>query len=233
MLSRLLEKYILVDIGGMRASDFLANQERVEMKKLKYVREGHGWKTVDHCPVCDSRDYKHKLEKYGIPLVKCKNCELRFHTKIPADPNDIYQTTDYTVYSKGETEEHFNYRRERFGRERVRLLEEHCGDLSDKTLLDVGCGNGYFLAAAKEVCKRCVGSEFSAHLRELAQEKTGVTIYSEPLEEFPERNFDIITVFDVIEHIPAPVSLMQAAANLLTPGGHILLCTLPILIASA
>lgn len=225
MLSRLLEKYISVDIGRMRASDFLANQERVEMKKLKYVREGHGWKTVDHCPVCDSKDYKHELEKYGIPLVKCKNCELRFHTKIPADPNDIYQATDYTVYTKGETEEHFKYRRERFGRERVRLLEEYCGDLSDKTLLDVGCGNGYFLAVAKEVIKRCVGSEFSAHLREFAQDKTGVTIYSEPLEEFPERDFDIITVFDVIEHIPDPVSFIQAAAKLLTPGGHILLYT--------
>jgi len=225
MLSKLLEKHIPVDIGRMRASDFLAGQEQVELKKLKYVREGHGWKTVDRCPICDSSDYEHELEKHGIPLVKCTNCELRFHTKIPADSNDIYQAPDYTVSTKEESEEHFNYRRERFGRERTRLLEEHCGDLSDKTLLDVGCGNGYFLSVAKEVCARCVGSEFSAHLREFAQEKTGLTVYSEPLEEFPERDFDIITAFDVVEHISTPVSFMQAASDLLAPGGYILLYT--------
>jgi 2-polyprenyl-3-methyl-5-hydroxy-6-metoxy-1,4-benzoquinol methylase len=225
MLSKLIENHIPVDIGKMRASDFLASQERVELKKLEYVREGHGWKTVDRCPLCDSRDYEHEFEKHGIPLVKCRNCELRYHTKIPADPNDIYQASDYTVYTKGESEEHFNYRRERFGRERIRLLEEHCGDLSDKTLLDVGCGDGYFLSVAKDVCKRCVGSEFSVHLREFAQEKTRVPVYSVPLEDFPERHFDIITAFDVIEHIPAPVPFMQAASDLLTPGGYILLYT--------
>ncbi len=225
MLSKLIENHIPVDIGKMRASEFLASQERVELKKLEYVQEGHGWKTVDRCPVCDSSDYELEFEAHGIPLVKCMNCELRFHTKVPADPNDIYQASDYTVYTKGESEEHFNYRRERFGRERIRILEDHCGDLSDKTLLDVGCGDGYFLSVAKDVCKRCVGSEFSVHLREFAQKKTGVTVYSEPLEEFPERHFDIITAFDVIEHIPTPVSFMQAASNLLTPGGYILLYT--------
>jgi len=46
-----------------------------------------------------------------------------------------------------------------------------------------------------------------------------------PREEFPEQEFDIITAFDVIEHIPTPVPFMQAASDLLAPGGHILLYT--------
>jgi len=225
MLSKLLEKHIPVDITQMRAQDFLESQKRYELKKLKYVLDGQGWKIVTQCPICDSNDYEEELKKHGIPLVKCMDCELRFQVKIPADPNDIYQTTDYTVYTKEETETHFNYRQERFGRERIKLLEKHCGDLSSKKLLDVGCGNGYFLSIAKEACKHCVGSEFSDHLRKFTQEKTGLTIYCETLEEFPERDFDIITAFDVIEHIPSPVPFVQAASKLLTPGGHILLYT--------
>lgn len=229
MLSKLLENHISVDIRKMRASDFLASQERFELKKLENIQKGHGWKAVYHCPVCGSTDYEHEIEKHGIPLVRCTNCELRFHIKIPVDPNDIYQASNYTLYTKEDKkegfDENFEYRRERFGRERIRLLEKYCGDLSNKTLLDIGCGNGYFLSVAKEVCKHCVGSELSARLREFTQEKTGVTVYDEPLEDFPERGFDIITAFDVIEHISTPVLFMQTTTNLLNPGGYVLLYT--------
>lgn len=225
MLSKLLEKHMPVDVGSMRKANFLASQEKSELNKLKSIKEGHGWKKVDSCPVCGVSDYKHELDSCGLPLVKCKNCELRFHTKVPVDPNDVYQASGYTVYTKEETEEHYNYRRERFGKERVNLLEKYCGDLSSKTLLDVGCGNGYFLSEAKEVCKHCVGSEFSEHLRKFSQEKTGLVIYSDPLDVFPERDFDIITAFDVIEHIQFPVPFMQAASNLLVPGGYMLMYT--------
>jgi len=225
MLSDLLDRHIPVDIASMRAPDFLAAQQQFELKKLEHVRERHGWKAVERCPVCDAPDYEPEFEKHGVPLVRCANCDLRFHTRIPADPNDVYQASDYTVYTKEETDDHFNYRRERFGRERIELLEKHCGDLAEKSLLDVGCGEGYFLSVAKESCARCVGSEFSAHLRAFAHEKTGLTIYSEPLETFPDRDFDIITAFDVIEHIPEPLLFIQAATDLLSPGGHILIYT--------
>ena len=225
MLSKLLKRHIPVDITSMRTSNFLDSQEQSELRTMTNIQKGHGWKNVDCCPVCDSRDYIHEFDSHGLPLVKCTNCELRFHTKIPADLNDIYQAPDYTVYTKGASEEHFNYRRERFGRERIKLLEDHCGPLFDKRLLDVGCGEGYFLSVAREVCKYCVGSEFSAHLRTFAQEKTGVTVYGEALADFPEQYFDIITVFDVIEHIPNPVSFLESASNLLSPGGCILLYT--------
>jgi len=225
VLSKLLKRHIPVDIASMRTSEFLVKQEQFELKKIKNIQQGQGWKDVVCCPICDSSDYIHELDSHGIPLLKCMNCELRFHTKIPADLNDVYQASDYTVYTKEESEEHYNYRRTRFGQERIKLLEEYCGDLSDKTLLDIGCGNGYFLSVAKEMCKRCIGSEFSAHLREFAQEKTGLKIYSDGLENFPERNFDIITIFDVIEHIPKPVPFLESASKLLSPGGHILLYT--------
>ncbi len=99
MLSKLIEDHISVDIGKMRPSDFIANQEQVKLKMMNHVQEGHGWKDVKRCPVCDSDSYEYEFEVHGAPLVNCTNCELRFHTKIPADLNDIYQASDYTVYT--------------------------------------------------------------------------------------------------------------------------------------
>jgi len=224
MLSKLLERHIPVEITKMRVRDFLSRQQESQSRIFENVQRGHGWKSVSSCPVCGSDEYEHELEKHNIQLSRCVNCELRFHTKIPADPNDIYQDPSWAVNTK-EDEEDFEYRRERFGRERIKLIEDHCGTVSDKVLLDVGCGNGYFLSAVKEVFKRCVGSELSEHLKELAEKKTGLLIYREELERFPERDFDIITAIDVIEHISTPVRFMKAARDLLKPGGHILLYT--------
>jgi len=220
-----MKSHIPVEISSMRVANFIEHQEKLELKKIEYVESGCGWESVEHCPVCGSAEAEPELDVHGNLLVKCAGCEARYHTKIPADLNDIYQAYDHSPHSKGISDEHFNYRKERFGTERVRLLQRFCGDLAEKTLLDVGCGIGDFLAAAKEACKRCIGTEFSHNLRELAKEKTGLEIYSDPLETFPEQNIDIITAIDVIEHIPAPVVFLRAASNLLKPGGHIMLYT--------
>lgn len=225
MLSKLLKKHIPVDVSKMRAAKFLESQRELELMKVENVRRRNGWKDVALCPLCGSKKYKDEFKKYEIPLVMCLNCQLRFHTKIPLNPNDIYQDPSYKLFSKEDSEEHYNYRKERFGRERVKLLEKYCGDLSEKKILDVGCGNGYFLSAAKEKCKNCLGSEFSSHLREMAKKKTGLPIYSQPLEEFPQRDIDIITAFDVIEHIEKPAQFVKAASKLLKPGGYMLLYT--------
>lgn len=225
MLSKIMKAHIPVDINSMRVKNFIEHQEKLELKKIGYIESGHGWKSVDGCPVCGTAENDPEFEVHGNSLVKCTGCQVRYHTKIPADLNDIYQADDHNPHSKGRSDEHFNYRKERFGTERVRLLERFCGDLSEKTLLDVGCGIGDFLAAAKDACKRCIGSEFSLDLREFAKKKTGLEIYSAPLETFPEQDINIITAIDVLEHIPAPTGFLKAASNLLKPGGHIMLYT--------
>jgi 2-polyprenyl-3-methyl-5-hydroxy-6-metoxy-1,4-benzoquinol methylase len=225
MLSELMKQFKGVDVSKMRADAFLQRQDELERLKIRGIEEHSGWKDVPACPLCGSSERAPEFPKHGVDLFRCLGCSVHYGGRIAADLNDVYRNPGYVVYSKEDSEEHFNYRRERFGRERVGILEKYCGDLSEKRLLDVGCGNGYFLSVAVEKCRHCFGTEFSDRLRAFAREKTGRPIFHQRLEDLPETGFDIITLFDVIEHLPEPVPFMRQVDRLLNPGGVVLLFT--------
>lgn len=225
MLSELIKGYISVDVSKMRAAAFLQSQDDIERIKLKSIEEHSGWKEVPACPVCESTEKRLEFSKHSIDIVCCLKCGTRYCSKIAANLDDVYQNPAYVVYTKEDTDEHYNYRRERFGRERVGILEKHCGDLTEKHLLDVGCGNGYFLSVAMEKCRHCYGAEYSDKLRAFTERKTGLVVFSQNLDELPKKDFDIITLFDIIEHVPDPIAFMQSVDRLMNPGGYILIFT--------
>ena len=179
---------------------------------------------VEKCALCQSKCREKILEKRIKTYVKCINCDLIYLDKIPKDLNDIYGE-EYRLGTKEDDQQHFNYRKERFGKERVRDLERYCGSLGCLRLLDVGCGNGFFLAAAKSSFGHLAGAEFSKQMREKAHINTGLEIYDEPLNDFPEKGFDIITAFNVIEHVEKPGCFIESACDLLNNRGYLYLYT--------
>ncbi len=225
MLSELLKDFLPVDVSRMRARDFLGKQNEIENTKLAAIGKGSGWKDVESCPLCGSGERETEFRKHDVELVGCLDCRLRYGARIPSNLDDVYKSPEYVSFSKEDSDEHYSYRRDRFGRERVAILEKYCGDLTDLKILDIGCGNGYFLSAAMERCKHCFGTESSGRLRKFATQKTGLSVFGEDLENLPERDFDIITLFDVIEHVPAPARFMETVIELLKAGGHILMFT--------
>lgn len=225
MLSHILERFLPVDIARIRCSEFLQTQRSLEAAKLETIRSGGGWRDVTHCPVCAAESADVALTKYGVDLVHCHACDVRYGRQVPANPKEIYDRPEYVLYSKEESDEHFTYRRDRFGAERVDLLEQHCGDLTYKRILDVGCGGGYFLAAAMRKSRYCYGSEYSAARRAYVEKRTGLKIFAESIDQLPEACFNIITLFDVIEHVTEPPPLMRSIDRLLAPGGHVLIFT--------
>lgn len=224
-LSAVMSGYRSVDVSKMRAGAFLQAQDEIEKVKLAAVEAGSGWAAVASCPLCGATRRQSEFFKHGIELVRCLDCDVRYGAHIPAQLDDVYKNAAYAAYSKEDSQEHYDYRRQRFGRERVALLQAHCGELADKRLIDVGCGNGYFISVAKDYCGQTFGTEYSDRLRRFATEKTGLRVFSESLQDLPETGFDIVTLFDVIEHIPDPHPFMRAVDSILNPGGHILIYT--------
>ena len=90
-------------------------------------------------------------------------------------------------------------------------------------ILDVGSGYGYFLRAAQDRGWQAEGTEISHHAATVAQAEYGLDTFVGTLSDFFERGvrepYDVLSMFDVVEHVEDPVALLRIAGELLKPGG--------------
>ena len=99
------------------------------------------------------------------------------------------------------------------------------------TLLEVGCGSGMFLRLAAEQGYCVTGIDHDPSAVKTARELYGVTdVQLLSVEEFLaepwDRRFDVICLFDVLEHLEDPVGTVQGLGRMLATGGY-LVCTVP------
>lgn len=96
-------------------------------------------------------------------------------------------------------------------------------------LLDVGCGLGFFLKKMREFGSwEAFGCEISPEGAGYARDTLGLpNIFNGRLEDgpFKERSFDLVTLWDVLEHIPDPDPLLSRVRELLKPGGMVFIHT--------
>ena len=94
-------------------------------------------------------------------------------------------------------------------------------------LLDIGCGTGIFCHAAESFGWEVQGIDEAEEAVAFAREHYGLTIHLgsfESLDVTPE-SFDLVTMWDVIEHSRAPRRLLEEAIRCLKPGGLIAIST--------
>ena len=108
---------------------------------------------------------------------------------------------------------------------RLRLIERY---VPGGVLLDVGCGGGGFLAeVAKRPNWRAVGIEPSPAAAAACREQLGLNVLASTWEEadLPRESADAITMWEVLEHLHAPVAAVSKAQHLLKPGGLLIIST--------
>lgn len=98
-----------------------------------------------------------------------------------------------------------------------------------RTLLDVGCGPGFFVRAASDAGLDARGLEVSAFAAQYGRDRLGQDVVTGPIDAASLAQaggpFDLITLWDAIEHLPAPDEALQLLAARLRPDGILALST--------
>lgn len=146
-------------------------------------------------------------------LVSCASCGLHFIERIPTDA-ELSEFYAKYAYSKDPWISPITIKRYHS------LLDEFEPYRKTNKLLDVGCGAGHFLKVAKERGWEVYGTEYSPAAIALCESK-GIQMTEGALDErhFEQAGFDVITSFEVLEHINNPQEDTGSIVNLLRPGG--------------
>lgn len=174
------------------------------------------------CYLCNSTDSEEIFNENGIPILKCKNCSHVFSSFIQEEHYDGYWDESGSEYDLDWWD---NAHRNIYQEFITKFMTKNEG-----TVLDVGCGLGFFIKLLREQKPnwKSIGFEMSNQAVTFAKEKNGLTeIYSGRVETsgIGKNSIDIITLWDVIEHIPKPEPLLNYLHSVLKPGGILFLQT--------
>jgi len=95
------------------------------------------------------------------------------------------------------------------------------------SVLDIGCGTGDFLQAARTNGWGIFGVEPNEGARRIANEKTNNSVFKiEQLEKFEKQSFDVITLWHVLEHLPKLENHISVFKSLLKKNGVLIIAVL-------
>jgi 2-polyprenyl-3-methyl-5-hydroxy-6-metoxy-1,4-benzoquinol methylase len=152
--------------------------------------------------------------------VKCRNCQLVY-----VNPIENVSTIN-EAYSQRRSTDASTIRRIRLrnSQSQVRLIRQY---KNGAHLLDIGCGEGFFLFSASRAGYAARGIELSQDAAEYARREFGLDVEAKPFEEvrFPEDHFDVVTLWQVLEHVPHPSMILKEVHRILRPEGLLALST--------
>ena len=213
-----------IDPKKSRSKDFYKNMLQYRAHVMKKFAGAIKKPSQFVCLLCESKKGEKFLALGKYKLYECPRCALvspnidfskAGGSEMYDDPKNIKDTTREIVATYG-------YRKKVHAPERLAYLLEKTGlQKKDITLLDVGCGPGYFLSYLKDQKIKSKGLELTEFLVHICR-KHGLNVTSTELSKEKPGSYSALTLFDVLEHLTDPVAFFTDANRALKVGGYIM-----------
>lgn len=197
----------LTTLSSLRAGGIRLQQVKRIMMELEHLSK---------CALCDSEDFSVIDNEHNI--CECGACGYVFDNPRPraAEIAGYYSRSDkYAVWLSHEKGRDLLWKR------RLGIIRRY---KKSGSLLDIGAGIGQFLNYAKKSFT-VYGTEVSQSAISIAREKYGIEVKMGEIEQagFEDTQFDIITLFHVLEHVPYPQSTLAKVKSLLKKDGMVVI----------
>jgi SAM-dependent methyltransferase len=188
------------------------------------------------CVACGEGNALHSFDKSEFAYAECRDCGTLFQNLRP--PLEAFEAFYRESISSRYWADVFfpavaEIRREKIFQPRVNRLAKLCLDkqINAARLIDVGAGFGIFLDEWRRLNPRveAIAIEPSASMAKQCRAQ-GLTVVEDIVENVVAYNnsADLVTCFEVLEHVYDPLGFMRSLKNLTRPGGYVFISTLGI-----
>ncbi len=184
------------------------------------------------CPACQSNEQTAEIDKHGFTYVRCRRCETLFVNPRPklADLQKFYSESESTTFwvnkfFKPKAEN----RRVLMFRPRAEAIIERFPEMAKGKVGEIGAGFGIFLEELRKLWPDCrsIAIEPSHEMAQICADK-GLPVLETMFEDLAvtENDFDLLTTFELVEHLQNPFEFFSKARSCLRPGGALFFTTL-------
>lgn len=217
----------------IRPPDLLKRYVELSARDAERCFGSEDRRAVD-CVACGSPENEHQFTKTGFSYALCTSCGTLFQTPRPPEAafDAFYRDSESSNYW---AEVFFpavaEARREKIFRPRVERLRSWCveREILPRRLIDVGAGYGIFLDEWRRMHPGVdtIAVEPSVRLAEECRNKD-LTVVEEVAENVRglDQSADLVTCFEVLEHVYDPLAFILSLKRLVQPGGILFVSTL-------